>query len=208
MANSQGFTMRAPEGWPTCVTPRATADVAMSCPSRRPRGWSARRRRRGPKGQRKAAGARRITVSPWRPARYGRRTRRSTVSVCLARRHPWAAASHRPARCPPARATGQTSVRAREPWPPRLTPGTPGRHTGRGRDDQQGNRRAPRAVSQGRRWAAMPNRQDLDVCDETLPLDQRDLARIRPISPAPITPASAPSSACWMGISLAASEYM
>ena len=46
----QGFTMQAPEGWPAAVTPRATADVAASCPSGGPAGVSPRRRRRGPLG--------------------------------------------------------------------------------------------------------------------------------------------------------------
>jgi hypothetical protein len=44
------------------AAPRATADVAASCPCSGYRGRSARQRRRAPKGQRKAAGARRAAV--------------------------------------------------------------------------------------------------------------------------------------------------
>jgi len=60
-ASTQGFRMRAPEGWPVC-NPRATADVAARSPVRSAAGLSSRRRRRGPKGQRKAAGAWRVTI--------------------------------------------------------------------------------------------------------------------------------------------------
>jgi len=81
----QGFRMRAPEGWPRLqprappLTLRGTAQAVGR------RGVSARRRRRGPKGQRKAAGARHAMVL-WRPASYGRKLHRSTVSAAVARR--------------------------------------------------------------------------------------------------------------------------
>jgi hypothetical protein len=59
-------------GMATFCNPRTAADVAARCPCGRPRGLSARRRRRGPKGQRKAAGARRVTVpSGGQPAAGG-----------------------------------------------------------------------------------------------------------------------------------------
>ena len=76
---------RAPEGWPRLqprappLTLRGTAQAVGR------RGVSARRRRRGPKGQRKAAGARHAMVL-WRPASYGRKLHRSTVSAAVARR--------------------------------------------------------------------------------------------------------------------------
>ena len=52
----RGFTIEAPEGWPLLQL-RAAADVTAGCPRGGCRGRSARRRRRAPEGQRKAAGA-------------------------------------------------------------------------------------------------------------------------------------------------------
>jgi hypothetical protein len=62
------------------ATPRAT-DVAAGA-----RGRTARRRRRAPKGQRKAAGASARCKSPITPASYGRTLRRHTVGGVLAGR--------------------------------------------------------------------------------------------------------------------------
>jgi len=69
---------------PACSTARRSWRRGV-LPGRSVSGVSARRRRRGPKGLRRAAGARRATV-PWWPASCGQKMRRSTVSVAVARR--------------------------------------------------------------------------------------------------------------------------
>ena len=85
-ASRQGLRIRAPDGWPAFAAPRTTADVAARCPHGRPRGLSARRRRRGPKGPKE--GSRRLGASrsPWRPASCERMQGRLTVSPSVARR--------------------------------------------------------------------------------------------------------------------------
>jgi hypothetical protein len=92
----QSFTMWVPEGWPVSVTPRTAADVVARCPRGRPRGMSPRWRRRGPKGQRKAAGARRCTV-PLAASQLRADIAPLPVSGRVARHYPvrWTAATRR-----------------------------------------------------------------------------------------------------------------
>jgi hypothetical protein len=70
----------------TSCRPRTTADVSARCPSDRAAGLSARRRRRGRRGQRKAAGAQARHL-PWRPASCGRKLHR-TAACGRGRREP------------------------------------------------------------------------------------------------------------------------